>query len=182
MPKAVFLDRDGVLNEAIERAGKPHAALRPADLKIYPEAAPALARLKAAGYLLIVVTNQPDVARGEQTREAVDEMNAHLRAALPVDDVLVCWHDDKDNCPCRKPKPGMILEGAARWGVDLAMSFMVGDRWRDIDSGANAGVRTVLIDRGWKERGPDHAPDVKVSGIAEAAEWILQAGGGRRGA
>jgi D-glycero-D-manno-heptose 1,7-bisphosphate phosphatase len=172
--KAVFLDRDGVLNEAVVRDGKPFAPTLLADFKIYPEAAPALARLKAAGYLLIVVSNQPDVARGEQTREVVDEMNAELRAALPLDDVLICWHDDKDNCPCRKPKPGLILDGAKKWSVDLAQSFMVGDRWRDIDCGANAGVRTVLVDRAWKERGPDHPPDVRVTGIAGAAEWILK--------
>ena len=91
---------------------------------------------------------------------------------------MVCCHDDQDNCPCRKPKPGMILDAANRWGIDLAQSFLVGDRWRDIDCGANAGVRTVWIDRGWKERGPEHAPDVRVTGIAAAAEWILQEGGG----
>jgi D-glycero-D-manno-heptose 1,7-bisphosphate phosphatase len=101
-------------------------------------------------------------------------MNAELRAALPLDDVFVCW-DDGDNSPCRKPKPGMVLEGARKYGVDLAASFMVGDRWRDIDCGANAGVRTVLIDRHWQERGPDHPPDFRVAGIAEAADCILAA-------
>jgi D-glycero-D-manno-heptose 1,7-bisphosphate phosphatase len=115
------------------------------------------------------------VARGGQTREVVDQMNSTLRAALPLDDVIVCCHDAEDSCPCRKPKPGMILDGAERWGIDLAQSFMVGDRWRDIDCGANAGVRTVWIDRGWNERGPDHTPDVRVTGIEGAAEWILEA-------
>ena len=173
--KAVFLDRDGVLNEALVRDGKPYAPAHPAEMKIYSEAASALARLKSAGYLLIVVTNQPDVARGDQTLEAVQEMDAHVRAALPVDDIFVCLHDDVDHCHCRKPKPGMILDAATRYGIDLGASFMVGDRWRDIDCGANAGVRTILIDRGWKERGPEHSPDYRCGSIAEAAEWIVAA-------
>ena len=174
--KAVFLDRDGVLNEALVRDGKPYAPAHPTVLKIYPEAAGALARLKAAGYLLIVATNQPDVARGDLTLAAIEAMNAHLRAALPVDDILVCPHDDIDQCFCRKPKPGMILAAAGCYGIDLSASFMVGDRWRDIDCGANAGVRTILIDRGWQERAPEHAPDHRCASIAEAAEWILSAG------
>lgn len=173
MPKAVFLDRDGVLNEALVRDGLPYAPNRLDDLKIYPEAAPALARLKAAGFLLIVVTNQPDVARGLQSREVIVQMDAAVRAALPVDDIFVCWHDDIDHCHCRKPKPGLILDAATRYGIDLGASFMVGDRWRDIDCGANAGVRTVLVDRHWPERAPDHAPDFRAPGIAEAADWIL---------
>jgi D-glycero-D-manno-heptose 1,7-bisphosphate phosphatase len=172
--KAVFLDRDGVLNEALVCDGKPHPPAHSAEMRIYPEAAGALAKLKAAGYVLIVVTNQPDVARGTQALQAIEEMAAHMRAALPLDDVIVCTHDDRDHCTCRKPKPGMILDGAARHGVDLAASFMVGDRWRDIDAGANAGVRTVLIDRHWRERGPEHAPDHRCASIAEAAEWILK--------
>jgi len=172
---AVFLDRDGVLNEALVSGGKPHPPAGLADMKIYPEAAPALARLKAAGFLLIVVTNQPDVGRGTQPREAIDAMNRALRAALPLDDVLVCCHDDPDGCNCRKPKPGMILDAAQRHGIELAASFMVGDRWRDIDAGANAGVRTVLIDRRWSERAPDHPPDFRASGILAAAELILAA-------
>ena len=174
MSKAVFLDRDGVLNEAVVREGKPFAPNRLADFHIYPAAAAALARLKAAGFLLIVVTNQPDVARGEVKKEAVDEIDATLRAALPLDDLFVCWDDNKDS-PCRKPNPGMVLDAAAKYGIDLSASFLVGDRWRDIDCGANAGVRTVLVDRHWQERGPDHPPNFRVLGIAEAADRILEA-------
>ena len=175
MPKAVFLDRDGVLNEAVVHDGKPVAPSSLAQLRIYPEAAPALTRLKDAGYLLIVVTNQPDVARGEVPKSTVDAINAALRAALPVlDDVCVCWHDDPDNCPCRKPKPGLLLDAAAKYHVDLSASFMVGDRWRDIDAGANAGVRTVLIDRHWPERAPDHPPNFRVPSVAEVPRIVLQ--------
>jgi D-glycero-D-manno-heptose 1,7-bisphosphate phosphatase len=172
--KAVFLDRDGVLNEALVHEGKPVAPSRLEDFKVYPQTAGALARLKSAGFLLIVVTNQPDVARGEVARETVEAINARLRSELPMlDDVFVCWHDDPDNCPCRKPRPGMLLDAAAKYGIDLAASFLVGDRWRDIDAGANAGVHTVLIDRHWPERGPDHPPDFRVAGIAEATDVIL---------
>jgi D-glycero-D-manno-heptose 1,7-bisphosphate phosphatase len=173
--KAVYLDRDGVLNEAVVQDGKPVAPTRLEDFKVYPETAGALMRLKNAGFLLIVVTNQPDVARGEVKKETVDSINARLRVELPmIDDVFVCWHDDPDNW-CRKPRPGMLLDAAAKYGIDLQISFMVGDRWRDIDAGANAGVRTVLVDRHWPERSPDHAPDMRVSGISQAADAILAA-------
>jgi D-glycero-D-manno-heptose 1,7-bisphosphate phosphatase len=172
MTKAVFLDRDGVLNHSVVRDGTPYpAGLN--DLAIYPDAAGALRRLKQAGYLLIVVTNQPDIARGTLARAVVDEINAVLGAALPVDEFVVCPHDNSANCACRKPKPGMVLEAAARHSVDLTASFLIGDRWRDVDCGAAAGVRTVLIDRGYRERAPDHAPDFVAASLGTAAEWIL---------
>ena len=171
--KAVFLDRDGVLNLPMVRDGTPHPPAAVDELEVYPDAAEALRRLKQAGYLLIVVTNQPDVARGTQTREAVDQINAALGKALPIDEFLVCPHDDAANCLCRKPKPGMVLEAAARHTVDLGRSFLVGDRWRDIDCGARAGVRTVFIERGYGERAPDHAPDFTAGSLGGAAEWIL---------
>ncbi|MCX6631539.1 MAG: HAD family hydrolase [Candidatus Solibacter sp.] len=173
--KAVFLDRDGVLNQSIVRDGTPHPPAGLEQLAIYPDAAEALRRLKQAGYLLIVVTNQPDIARGTETRAAVDRINAAIGASLPVDEFLVCAHDDADNCPCRKPKPGMVLDAAARHAINLPHSFLVGDRWRDIDCGAAAGVRTVLIHRGYRERAPVHAPDFVAESLAAAADWILHA-------
>ena len=176
--KAVFLDRDGVLNLSIVRDGKPHPPAGLDELEVYADAAAALRRLKQAGYLLIVVTNQPDIARGTQTRAAVDQINAALGAALPIDEFVVCAHDDADNCPCRKPKPGMVLEAAARYAVDLGRSFLVGDRWRDIDCGAAAGLRTVLIERGYGERTPERAPDFVAESLTGAADWIL---GGKAG-
>ena len=157
--EAVFLDRDGVLNRrpwfATANRIRPDWTDSSKSIRTRPSAC---ARLKQAGYLLIVVTNQPDVARGTQTRAAVEDINAHRRA-LPIDEFLVCAHDDAANCACRKPKPGMMLDAAARHGIDLRRSFLIGDRWRDVDCGATAGVRTVLIDRGYRERAPDHAPD-----------------------
>jgi D-glycero-D-manno-heptose 1,7-bisphosphate phosphatase len=171
--KAVFLDRDGVLNRFTMRDGTPRPPAGLDELEIYPDAAEALRRFKQAGYLLVVVTNQPDVARGTQTRAAVDLINAALGAALPIDEFLVCAHDNAANCFCRKPKPGMVLEAAARHGVDLRQSFLIGDRWRDIDCGAAAGVRTVSIERGYGERAPEHAPDFVAESLGAAADWIL---------
>ena len=171
--KTVFLDRDGVLNKMYVVDGTPHPPDNAGQLEIYPDVPDALRRLNEAGYLLIVVTNQPDVARGTTTLASVHEIDAVLAAALPVAEFVVCPHDDAANCPCRKPKPGMVLDAARRHGSDLARSFMVGDRWRDIDCGASAGVRTVWIDRGVKERAPDHAPDFVTHSLAGAADWIL---------
>ena len=120
----------------------------------------------------IIVTNQPDVARGMLARDVVEAMHERLRAEVEIDDVLVCWHDDADGCACRKPKPGLLLEGAERHGVDLTKSFMVGDRWRDVEAGLRAGCRTVWIDCGYDEQGPLTAPDHSCRSLAEAVEWI----------
>ena len=171
--KAVFLDRDGVLNQAVVRNGKPYPPVTAAELVLAPDAKAALRKLKAQGFLLLVVTNQPDVAKGITTRGAVDEINEKLASELPLDDVFVCFHQDQDHCECRKPKPGMILGGARKHNVDLAESFMVGDRWRDIDAGFAAGCRTILIDRHYNEREPQARPDCIVESLAEACDWIL---------
>jgi D-glycero-D-manno-heptose 1,7-bisphosphate phosphatase len=173
--KAVFLDRDGVLNQAVVRNGKPYPPASAAELVLAPDAETTLRELKAEGFLLLVVTNQPDVAKGITTRAAVEELNQKLAAALPVDEIFVCYHQDKDRCDCRKPKPGMILEGARKYNVDLAESFMVGDRWRDVEAGQNAGCRTVFIDGGYEEQQPARPADARVHTLKAAADWILQA-------
>ena len=172
--RGVFLDRDGVLNEAVVRNGKPYPPRSAAEVEIVPGAEAALERLKERGLPLVVVTNQPDVARGSQTPEAVTAIHQRIRRELPVDDVLACLHDDDDGCECRKPKPGLILEGAQRHGIDPRRSFMIGDRWRDMDAGKRAGCRTVWIDRGYHERGPSLAPDARVGSLDEAVSWILR--------
>jgi D-glycero-D-manno-heptose 1,7-bisphosphate phosphatase len=169
----VFLDRDGVLNEAEIRDGKPYPPADAASMRIPPGTVEALARLKEYGYLLLVVTNQPDVRRGKLTRETVEAMNSRLRADLPLDDVFTCYHDDADHCDCRKPSPGLLVQAARQYGIDLRRSFMIGDRWRDIDAGANAGSKTILIDHGYKEREPSSPPDYRAKSVPEAAEWIL---------
>jgi D-sedoheptulose 7-phosphate isomerase len=170
---AVFLDRDGVLNEAVVRNGKPHPPAEVADLRIPVGTAQALARLKERDFLLLVVTNQPDVARGTQQRQAVEEMGKRLQAELPLDDVLTCYHDDQDDCDCRKPRPGLITRAAQRYGIDLSHSYLIGDRWRDVDAGANAGCTTVWIDRGYAEQAPVSVPDARVGSLQEAVDWIL---------
>ena len=172
--KAVFLDRDGVLNLAIVRDGKPYSPANLAELELAPGAKEALRELKAQGFKLLVVTNQPDVAKRITTRAVVEEIHRKLASELPVDDIFVCYHKDGDGCDCRKPKPGMILEGARKYDVDLAESFMIGDRWRDVEAGQNAGCRTIFIDGGYEERQPARPADARVHSLREAADWILQ--------
>lgn len=171
--RAVFLDRDGVLNQAVVREGKPYPPGNLAELKITPGAAGALGRLREAGFLLLVVTNQPDVARGTQSVAGVEAIHQFLGSVLPIDDFLVCYHEDCDDCLCRKPRPGLLQQGAMRYDVDLTGSYMVGDRWRDVDAGRAAGCRTVFLDLGYLEPGPTHIPDAVVYSLAEAANWII---------
>jgi D-glycero-D-manno-heptose 1,7-bisphosphate phosphatase len=173
--RAVFLDRDGVLNQVVVRNGKPYPPANAAELVLAPHARAALQELKAQGFLLLVVTNQPDVAKGITTQPAVEEINRKLASELPLDDVFVCYHQDSDRCDCRKPKPGMLLDGARKHNVDLAESFMVGDRWRDVEAGQNAGCRTIFIDGGYEEQQPARPADATVHSLKQAADWILQA-------
>jgi len=174
MVRAVFLDRDGVLNRALLRRGLPHPPDTIAELEILDGVREALERLRAAGYLLIVVTNQPDLARGTQSRANLEAIHRCLRERLALDQIRVCPHDDADGCQCRKPLPGMLTEAAAEHGIDVAGSWMVGDRWRDIDAGHAAGCRTILIDYGYPERTPSRPPDHVCRSLAEAADWILR--------
>jgi len=169
---AVFLDRDGVLNAATLLDGRPYPPTSAAEVKILPGVPTALAALRDAGYAIVVVTNQPDVARGTRTRAGIEAIHARLRAELPVDAIYCCFHDDGDECACRKPRPGMLLEAARELSLDLAASFMVGDRWRDTEAGAAVGCRTAFVDHGYAERRPQRF-DRKVSSLAEAAAWIL---------
>lgn len=171
--RAAFLDRDGVINQAILRDGKPYPPSGVNELKIVAGAAEALRDLKQAGFLLIVVTNQPDIARGTQSRAAVDAIHQALREALPLDDFFVCPHDDSDQCDCRKPRPGLLLSAAEKYDIDVPHSFMVGDRWRDVDAGASAGCATVWIDYGYREKHPATKPAAQVDSIRAAAHWIL---------
>jgi D-glycero-D-manno-heptose 1,7-bisphosphate phosphatase len=169
---AVFLDRDGVINRAFTRDGTPHPPACLADLELLPHVAEALQELKARGYRLIVVTNQPDVARGTSSRVLVEAIHERLKAALGLDAILTCFHDDADGCDCRKPSPGLLLQAAQELGVDLGSSFMVGDRWRDVEAGRRAGCRTFFIECGYAEKPPDSC-DYCVKSLAEAARIIL---------
>src|ERR1700722_4995529 len=172
--RAVFLDRDGVINRALEREGKPYPPTSAADFEILPEVPTACKKLKAAGFLLIVATNQPDVGRGTLAKEVVEKIHAYMQAELPIDRVEVCFHPGKgaSDCDCRKPKPGMLLKAARELGIDLAQSWMVGDRWRDIDCGHAAGCKTVFIDRHYSEA-LKQKPDFSARNLGEAADIIL---------
>ena len=171
----VFLDRDGVINRALVRDGKPYPPASLTEFEILPDVAPACARLRSAGYLLVVATNQPDVGRGTLPRDIVEEIHAFMRKQLALDRIEVCYHAGKGEtqCDCRKPRTGMLLRAARELGIDLARSWMVGDRWRDVDCGYAAGCRTIFIDRGYSEelRQP---PDYRAKGLLEAAELILR--------
>ncbi len=171
--RAVFLDRDGVINQSVVRNGKPFPPDSLAEMEILPGVADALLRLRSAGFLNVVVTNQPDVATGKQRREVVEAMHAHLLATLALDDVRVCYHVDADVCDCRKPKPGMILAAAREHGIDLGQSSLVGDRWRDIEAGQRAGCANYLINYGYDEKRPEK-PYVAVKSLVAAVDRILQ--------
>jgi D-glycero-D-manno-heptose 1,7-bisphosphate phosphatase len=172
MNRAVFLDRDGVINYPKVIDGKPYPPDSLPHLKLLPKVADALNLLHDAGFLLIVVTNQPDVARGKVSIDVVEEMNNYLKASLPLDYIYSCYHDDYENCHCRKPKPGALIEAASIYKIDLSKSFMVGDRWRDVEAGESAGCKTFFIDYGYNEKHPD-AQDYTVRSLYEATKIII---------
>lgn len=168
----LFLDRDGTLIRAPVLDGRPGSIRDEEELELEPGAGDACDALAAAGFPLIVVTNQPEIARGTQSRAAVERIHARLQELLPLDEIVFCPHDDEDDCPCRKPKPGMLIDAAKRHGLDLATSYLVGDRWRDVEAGKRGGCTTVFLNREYSETVPEW-PDFTARTIAEAAAWIL---------
>lgn len=176
MNKAVFLDRDGVINDAIIINDKPYAPCSIEELSLSDEVLPSLAKLKEDGYLLIVATNQPDVARGKVTKTTVESIHQLLMKQLPLDEIFVCYHDESDHCHCRKPLPGLILDAAKKYQIDITQSFMIGDRWKDITAGQCAGCKTIWIDRHYAEQKPTNA-DAIVNSIAEASDYIVAMNG-----
>ena len=169
--RAVFLDRDGVLAEAIVRAdGKSYAPTRVEDFVLVPEAPAQVQRLRDAGFLCIVFTNQPELANGELASSDLDEMHRAMRAAIPLDDVYVCPHDKSEGCRCHKPATGMLDDAAVRWDVDLATSFVIGDRWRDIGAGRAAGCYSILLDRPYSAC---EVADARVQTLTEAVDMVL---------
>jgi D-glycero-D-manno-heptose 1,7-bisphosphate phosphatase len=171
--RAVFLDRDGVLVRTDVRDGKPFAVSKAADMEVLAEAPCAVATLKELGFLTIVATNQPDIATGKLAQAELDAMHRLLAGRTTLDDILVCPHVDADQCACRKPKPGLLLEGARRHNIDLKTSFLIGDRWRDMGAGRAVGCVTIFVDRGYREPLRVSADHV-VTDVGEAAKVIAR--------
>jgi D-glycero-D-manno-heptose 1,7-bisphosphate phosphatase len=172
--KAVFLDRDGVINRPIIVDGKPYPPRAVADFEILPGVDQACADLKKAGYLLVVVTNQPDVGRGILKKEVVEAIHEAMMQRLPIDRIEVCYHagaEFGEECDCRKPRSGMLFAAAKKLAIDLARSFMIGDRWRDVECGLNAGCRTIFIEWDYQE-GLIRPPDYRAGSLLEAAKLI----------
>ena len=177
---AIFLDRDGVINRVTVREGMPHPPSDVDEFELYEDVRDGCARLKAANFLLVVISNQPDVGRGTLSRKAVEAMNLKMQSALPsLDRVEICYHGGErygQPCDCRKPRPGMILRAAADLNIDPKRSYVIGDRWRDVDCARAAGCRAILIERGYKETLRE-APDFTVANFNEAVIAVLRDAG-----
>ena len=169
--KAVFIDRDGVINEVIMRNDKPSSPWFFEEFKIIDGAAIALEELKKIGFLNIIFTSQPDVARGNLSIIELEKMHKEIKEKLLIDEIKVCPHDDGDNCNCRKPKPGMLLEAAIEKNIDLGKSYVIGDTWKDVEAGKTVGCKTFLIRR---EYNKDYQRDYnfEVANLKEAVEII----------
>lgn len=168
----VFLDRDGVLNIPDFRNGRSYAPLYVENFTLYPETKPALEKLKLLGVMLVVVTNQPDIANGKLKRAELEKMHKILCRKLPVDLIEVCAHGRDEICDCRKPKPGMLIKAAKELNINLSKSFMVGDRKSDMVAGENVGAKTVFIDHGYTNDPLPKSYDFSCFNIGEAATWI----------
>ena len=173
MVEAVFLDRDGVLNRGYVRDGKSYAPRNIKDFRLLPYAIPSVKKLREAGYLVIVVTNQPDINNGLIARETVNEMHIQLKSKTLVNDILLCPHSREENCDCRKPKAGMLIEAAKKYNINLKKSFMIGDRASDIAAGLEAGCRTIFINRKYNETAPV-TQEITFLSIKSATNYIIK--------
>lgn len=162
------------MNRVFVREGNPYPPARLEDVEILSGAITSLQRLADRGYILIGITNQPDVSRGTQSRQVVESMNALIQSRLPVHEIFVCYHDNSDDCDCRKPKPGLILQAAKKYGLDLSLSWMVGDRWKDIAAGQAAGLKTVFLDYHYAEIYLGAPADFTVKNMELLADIILE--------
>jgi len=173
--RAIFLDRDGVINKAIVKNNVPHPPDNYDQFEFLENVYELMVKLHENGFLLFIVTNQPDVSRGTQSRKTVDEIHKIIKKSLPIEEIFVCFHDDFENCNCRKPKPGLLLQ-AEEYEIDYSNSFLIGDRWRDIGAGLAAGCHTILIDYNYFENNHGYTAEKVVSNLTEAVEWILNSG------
>ena len=157
MKKAIFLDRDGVINKIFIKNNLPFSPATFNQLEILPNVKESILRLKKLNFVCLVVTNQPDVFRGKIEKKTVIKMNNYLKYEIRLDDIFVCYHDDHDSCKCRKPNPGLLLDACKKWDINLKKSYMIGDRWKDIEAGKCAGCKTIFIDCNYKEAKPRHS-------------------------
>jgi D-glycero-D-manno-heptose 1,7-bisphosphate phosphatase len=169
--RAVFLDRDGVINKVILREGKPFSPRRLDQYVLNDGIREAVQQLKNNGFKIIVVSNQPDLARGEITEDILHSMTERLKSEIPIDDIYICPHDDHHKCSCRKPRPGMLLQAAQKWDIDLTESFLIGDTWKDMEAGKACGCKTILLDACYNQ---DARCDLRVKSLSEAASIILE--------
>jgi len=169
--KAVFLDRDGVINEIVWREGRPESPRNIREFILIEGIQEIVRRLKDHGFRIIVVSNQPDLARGKISQTSLDLMIEHIRENIPVDDFRICPHDDYHQCSCRKPKPGMLMKAALEWNIDLSSSFMIGDTWKDMEAGKAGGCKTILLSRFYNQ---DVQCDFSVKSLKEGADLIIQ--------
>ena len=168
----MFLDRDGVINKGVIIDGKSYPPQTIEDYELLPGVKEGICSLHEAEFKVFVATNQPDVETGKQKIEVVEQMHDYLLSTLPIDEIFVCYHTDSAQCSCRKPKPGMLLEAAEKYGIDLKKSFMVGDRWRDVEAGQAVGCHAFFIDYGYNEKLPKK-PYRTVKNLLEAAKIIV---------
>lgn len=175
MKRCIFLDRDGVLNDVVMRGGKSFPPQSVEEYRFLPGVPEAIRTLKEAGFLIVVATNQPDVGKGIQSRAVVEAMHQIIFDQLKVDDIRCCYHTVQDNCTCRKPKPGMLFNAAHQWSIDLSRSYMIGDRWSDVEAGKSAGCKTFMIGPGYAGEQYIQA-DWNVASLLEASTIILKLG------
>ena len=171
MKKSVFLDRDGVINKVYIKDGLPESPNSLNELKILPGVRESIIKLKKLNFICLMVTNQPNVSRKKIDKNSVIQMNNFLKNEIALDDIFVCYHDDSDNCNCRKPKPGLLLQAGKKWDVDFKKSFMIGDRWRDIQAGEKVGCKTIFLDYKYNEKKPKK-PDFVSDSLLNAAYII----------
>lgn len=176
MKRAVFIERDGVLNELV--VVRPDRLIGPImieEFKLFPEQKPQIASLQVAGFVVLVTTNQPGLSRGYQSRRELDRMHGILRKSLGVNDIFVCPHDQKDHCPCRVPRPGLLIEAAFKWHLNLEHSFVISDKWQDAEAARTAGCISVLIKSPWLRK---DCGDMIVESLEEAVKTVISKGKG----
>jgi D-glycero-D-manno-heptose 1,7-bisphosphate phosphatase len=150
---AVFLDRDGVINELITEQGSQRSPRTIGEFRIIPGFVEFARELKEMGFELIVITNQPEVRRQLVQSFVIEEFHEIIRKTAGVEHFFVCWHDEEDKCDCRKPKPGLILQAARELGIDLKRSYLVGDRPKDAEAATAAGCGAILFRNNDLEQG-----------------------------